>query len=79
MANNDDNRGTTANDDNGIRRPNPRGVAQDPEAAATQRQVRADANAIRAEAARVEASTPPEVRDRTVGEIVDEANRRAER
>jgi hypothetical protein len=78
MANQNDNRGGNAND-NDVRRPDPRGTAQDPDAAATQRQVHEDANAIRAEAARVEASTPPEVRDRTVGEIVNDANRRAER
>ena len=56
-----------------------RGVAQDPDAAARQEQVRRDAADIRAEARRVDATTPPEVRDKTVGEIVDEANRRADR
>jgi len=59
--------------------PETRGVAQDPDAAARQEQVRRDAAEIRAEARRVEATTPPEVRDKTVGEIVDEANRRADR
>lgn len=61
------------------RRPQPDGVSQDPENAAAQRQVHEDANAIRAEAARVHATTPPEVRDRTVGEIAEDAARRAER
>jgi hypothetical protein len=64
---------------NEIRRPQPDGVAQDPENAAAQRKVHEDANAIRAEAARVQATTPPEVRDRTVGEIAEDAERRAER
>lgn len=62
-----------------IRHSQPDGVAQDPASAATQRRVHADADAIRAEAARVQATTPPEVRDRTVGEIAEDANRRAER
>ncbi|MDB4885746.1 MAG: hypothetical protein JWN79_1184 [Gemmatimonadetes bacterium] len=64
---------------NDIRRSQPDGVAQDPENAAAQRQVHDDADAIRAEAARVQATTPPEVRDRTVGEIAEDAARRAER
>ena len=59
--------------------PETRGASQDPDAAARQEQVRRDAEEIRAEARRVEATTPPEIRDKTVGEIVDEAARRAER
>lgn len=62
-----------------IRRSQPDVSAQDPDNAATQRRVREDSDAIRAEAARVHDTTPPEVRDRTVGEIVDDANRRADR
>jgi hypothetical protein len=73
----DASRGTGTSGD--IRRPQPDGVAQDPDSAATQRRVHEDAEAIRAEAARVQASTPPEVRDRTVGEIAKDAERRAER
>lgn len=65
--------------DNGVRRPQPEGVAQDPENAAAQRKVHEDADAIRDAAARVKASTPPEVRNRTVGQIADDAERRAER
>lgn len=63
----------------GFRRAQPEGTAQDPQAAAVQRKVHEDAEASRAAAARVEASTPAEVRERTVGEIVDDAERRAER
>ena len=77
MADQDARNRTHTNGD--IRRSQPDGVAQDPASAATQRQVHADADAIRAEAARVKATTPPEVRDRTVGEIVEDADRRAER
>jgi hypothetical protein len=65
--------------DTGFRRAQPEGTAQDPHAAEVQRQVHEDAEASRAAAARVEASTPAEVRDKTVGEIVDDAERRAER
>lgn len=64
---------------NDVRRSPPDGVAQDPASAATQRKVHEDADAIRAEAARVKATTPAEVRNRTVGEIAEEAERRAER
>jgi hypothetical protein len=76
MANENASSGTNRND---IRRPQPEGTAQDPDAAASQRKIHEDAEAIRAEAARVEASTPPEVRNRTVGQIADDAERRAER
>ena len=65
--------------DTGFRRAQPEGTAQDPHAADVQRQVHADAEASREAAARVQASTPAEVRDKTVGEIVDDAERRAER
>jgi hypothetical protein len=75
----DQNTGSSRNDDAGIRRPQPDGVAQDPQNAATQAQVHEDAEAIRAEAARVRATTPGEIRDRTVGEIVNDAARRADR
>lgn len=61
----------------GIRRAHPDGVAQDPAAAAAQQRVHEDAEAMRAEAARVHDSTPPDIRDRTVGQIVRDAERRA--
>ena len=62
-----------------IRSPQPNAAAEDPGDAARQEQVRRDAAAVRAEARRVEASMPPDLRDKTVGEIVEEANRRAQR
>jgi hypothetical protein len=62
-----------------IRAPQPGAAAQDPDDAARQEQARRDAAEVRAEARRVEASIPPDIRDKTVGEIVDEANRRAQR
>lgn len=65
--------------DSSIRHSQPDGVAQDPENAASQRKVHEDADAIRAEAARVQATTPAEVRNRTVGQIAEDAERRAER
>lgn len=62
-----------------VRQPRPEEAAQDPHNAAQQERVRRDTEANRAEAARVEASTPSDVRDRTVGEIVDDAGRNADR
>ena len=61
-----------------VRRPDPAAAAQDPENAATQEQIRRDHDEMQAQAARVRASVPPEIRDKTVGEIVDEAERRAD-
>lgn len=62
-----------------VRQPKPEEAAQDPHNVARQDQVRRDTEANRAEAARVESSTPSDVRDRTVGEIVDDAERNADR
>jgi hypothetical protein len=62
-----------------VRRPDPAAAAQDPENAATQEQIRRDHDEMQAQAARVRASVPPEIRDHTVGEIVDAAERRADR
>ena len=62
-----------------VRQPNPDAAAQDPENAATQERIRRDHDAMQAQAERVRASVPPEVRDRTVGEIVQDAERRADR
>ena len=61
-----------------VRTPRPEDAAQDPQNAATQEQVRRDAEANRQQRERVESSVPPEVRDRTVGEIVRDADRRAD-
>lgn len=62
-----------------VRPPRPEDAAQDPQNAATQEQVRRDAEANRQQRERVESSVPAEVRDRTVGEIVRDADARADR
>ena len=62
-----------------LRQPDPDAAAQDPENAATQARIRRDHDAMQAHAERVRQSVPPEVRDRTVGEIVDDAEQRADR
>ena len=61
----------------GIRRPRPEAAEQDPHAAALQQQTRADSEANRREAARVQASAPSDARDKTVHQITEEAERRA--
>ena len=61
-----------------VRQADPTDAAQDPANAATQAQIRRDHDEMQAQAARVRASVPPEIRDRTVGEIVDDAERRAD-
>ena len=58
--------------DRDSRTPQPDAAATDPRDAARQEQIHEDAEATRREAERVRASTPSEVRDRTVGEIVQE-------
>lgn len=63
--------------DRDIRIPQPDAAARDPRDAARQEQIHQDAEVARREAERVRASTPSEVRDRTVGEIVQEEERRA--
>lgn len=62
-----------------LRRPQPEAAAQDPRNAAIQEQVHEDSQINRTEAERVRASTPAEISDKTVGEIADEAERRARR
>ena len=61
-----------------VRAPQPDAASQDPRNAAIQEQVRRDSEANREQASRTQASVPPAVRDRTVGEIVADANRRSE-
>lgn len=63
--------------DRDIRTPQPDAAATDPRDAARQQQIHQDAEATRREAERVRASTPSEVRDHTVGEIVQNEERRA--
>lgn len=62
-----------------VRPPRPQDAAQDPQNAARQEQVKRDAQANREQQERVNASVPPDVRDRPVGEIVRNAEERAER
>ena len=52
--------------DHKVREPRPEDAAQDPQAAARQAQVARDSEEMRASARRVEASTPPAARDRTL-------------
>ena len=61
-----------------VRAPQPDTASQDPKNAAIQEQVRRDSEANRDQASRTQASVPAGTRDRTVGEIVDDANRRAD-
>jgi hypothetical protein len=68
----------TAGREGEVRKPDPEAAAQDPRNAATQERLRRDHDAMQEHAERVRASVPPEIRDRTVGEIVDEAERRAD-
>ncbi len=63
--------------DQGIRTPQPDAAATDPRDAARQAQIHRDGEAARREAERVRATTPSEVRDHTVGEIVENEERRA--
>lgn len=62
-----------------IRQPDPDAAAQDPRNAARQDQLRRDHDAIVAQQRRVEASIPDAIKGKTVGEIVDEAEQRADR
>ena len=65
--------------DGTVRRPQPEAAAQDPRNAQIQEQVHADSEANRQEAARVRATTPNEVSEKTVAEIAAEAEARARR
>ena len=61
-----------------VRPADPADAAQDPRNAEIQARIRRDHDALQAQAERVRASVPPEIRDRPVGEIVRDAERRAE-
>ena len=65
--------------DDGIRKPQPDAAARDPHNAAIQEQVREDSEANRQQAARVHASTPNEISEKTVAEIAADAEARARR
>jgi hypothetical protein len=62
-----------------VRQPQPEAAARDPHNAQIQEQVHADSEANRQEAARVRATTPNEVSEKTVAEIAAEAEARARR
>jgi hypothetical protein len=65
--------------DEAARQPQAEAAARDPRNAQIQEQVRADSEANRQETARVRATTPTEVSERTVAEIAAEAEARARR
>jgi hypothetical protein len=65
--------------DEAVRQPEPEAAARDPRNAQMQEQVHADSEANRQEAARVRATTPTEVSEKTVAEIAAEAEARARR
>ena len=62
-----------------VRRPQPDAAEQDPRAAAVQRQIRSDTEEMRQDEARMRASTPAEVSEKTVAEIAEDAEERAKR
>lgn len=61
------------------RRPDPQAAAQDPENARRQEQMKADHDALQEQRRRVDATTPADIKDKRVDEIVAESDRRAER
>jgi hypothetical protein len=65
--------------DETVRHPQPDAAAHDPRNTQIQEQVHADSEANRQEAARVRATTPNEVSEKTVAEIAAEAEARARR
>jgi len=69
---------TRRGDEGDVRTPDPAAPQQDPRNAAVQEQIRRDTEANRAQAERVQATTPADVRDKSVDEIVRDAERRAD-
>lgn len=65
--------------DQPTRRPDPEAAAQDPENARRQAQLRADHDALQEQARRVESSTPADIRGKTVEQIVEDSDRKADR
>ena len=70
---------TTRGREGEVREARPENAARDPQAAARQEQVQRDSDALRESARRVEASTPSEVRDRTVQETTRDIEQNADR
>ena len=62
-----------------VRRPQPEAAEQDPRAAAVQRQIRSDTEEMRQDEARLRASAPAEISEKTVAEIAEDAEDRAKR
>ena len=62
-----------------VREPRPENAAQDPQAAARQEQVQRDSDALRESARRVDATTPDNVRDRSVQDMTRDIERNADR
>ena len=80
MVRNDDERSTrdTQGQRGEVRPPEPESARQDPAAAARQEQVHRDHDAMQADARRVEASAPADARNKTIGQIVDDAERKGD-
>jgi hypothetical protein len=70
---------TRTQDEDAMRASNPQNARQDPENLERQRQVERDRDALQAQAERVEATAPAEAREQTIGEMTEDAERRAER
>jgi hypothetical protein len=62
-----------------VRVPQPDAAAQDPHDAAVQRQIHADTEVNRQQAERLKATQPPEIDDKTVKQIAEDAEQRAKR
>jgi hypothetical protein len=62
-----------------VRRTQPDAAAQDAHAAAVQRQIHADTEVNRQQAERLKATQPPEIDEKTVEQIAEEAEQRAKR
>jgi hypothetical protein len=62
-----------------VRRPQPGAAAEDAHDAAVQRQIRADTEVNRQQAERLQATQPPDIDDKTVEQIAEEAEQRAKR
>lgn len=62
-----------------VREPRPEDAAQDPRAAARQEQVQRDSDALRESARRVDATTPDNVRDRSVQDMTRDIEQNADR
>ena len=59
-----------------VRRPDPDAARQDPENLELRRQVQDDRDALQEQRDRVEATTPPEAKEQTIGEMTEEIERR---